>query len=67
MTNSDSLSKPMQSVMGLKVMADDLNLKRTKKDAIWKPLLRGFRSFMRLQIAKFVDINRIHDYNGEVN
>ena len=67
MANNDYLIKPLQSLMGGKVMIDDPNIKRTKKDAIWKPLLRGFRSFMRLQIAKFVDINRIHDYNGEVN
>ena len=30
---------------------------RVKKDALWKPLLRGFRIYLRRTLQTFLDIN----------
>ena len=45
----------------------EINVKRIKKDAIWKPLLRGLRTFARDLISVFVDINNIYDKEGDLN
>ena len=43
------------------------NEKRLKKDALWKPLLRHFRQFIRTKIAKVIDINFIFDSEGNIS
>ena len=51
--------------------ADDLdfeaNKKRVKKDALWKPLLRGFRAFLRRLLQMHFDINQIFDGTGDLS
>jgi len=51
--------------------ADDLdfeaNKKRVKKDALWKPLLRGFRAFLRRLLQMHFDINQIFDGSGDLS
>ena len=41
--------------------------KRIKKDALWKPILRGFRSFLRRQLQIHFDINQIFDGTGDLS
>jgi len=40
--------------------------KRLKKDALWKPLLRHFRQFIRTKLGKYVDINNIFSESGDI-
>lgn len=40
--------------------------KRVKKDALWKPLLRGFRTWVRTQIQKQVESMNLFTDLGEV-
>ena len=40
--------------------------KRLKKDALWKPLLRHFRQFIRAKLSKYVDINNIFSESGDI-
>lgn len=44
-----SLAASIVQIMHKNMMIDpgDLNKKRVKKDVLWKPLLRGFRSYFR--------------------
>jgi hypothetical protein len=42
------------------------NDKRLKKDALWKPLLRHFRQFIRSKLGKYVDINNIFSESGDI-
>ena len=37
----------------------DLNKKRVKKDVLWKPLLRGFRSFYRSQLNHSLNLQQV--------
>lgn len=41
--------------------------KRIKKDALWKPLLRGFRIFLRRLLQYHFDINQIFDGSGDLS
>ena len=43
-----------------------INDKRLKKDALWKPLLRHFRQYIRVNLGKSVDINSIFDDSGDI-
>ena len=38
-----------------------------KKDALWKPLLRGFRAFLRRLLQMHFDINQIFDGSGDLS
>ena len=38
-----------------------------KKDALWKPLLRGFRAFLRRALQMHFDINQIFDGSGDLS
>ena len=40
---------------------------RVKKDALWKPLLRGFRIYLRRSLQIFLDINQIYDGSGDLS
>lgn len=40
---------------------------RIKKDALWKPLLRGFRSYLRHALENFLDISLIYDGSGDLS
>ena len=40
---------------------------RVKKDALWKPLLRGFRIYLRRTLQTFLDINQIYDGSGDLS
>jgi len=40
---------------------------RVKKDALWKPLLRGFRIYLRRSLEIFLDINQIYDGSGDLS
>lgn len=44
----------------------ETTVKRVKKDALWKPLLRGFRLWVRARIQQFFDISNFFDSAGEV-
>jgi hypothetical protein len=43
-----------------------VNDKRLKKDALWKPLLRHFRQYIRVNLANHVDINNIFEDSGDI-
>jgi hypothetical protein len=43
-----------------------VNDKRLKKDALWKPLLRHFRLFIRTKLSNYVDISNIFEDNGDI-
>ena len=47
-----SLAESIAHIMHKNMMVDpgDFNKKRGKKDVLWKPLLRGFRSYFRSQL-----------------
>lgn len=53
-----SLAASIVSIMHKNMMLDpgELNKKRVKKDVLWKPLLREFRSFYRSQLNQSVDL-----------
>jgi len=40
---------------------------RVKKDALWKPLLRGFRIYLRKSLQTFLDINQIYEGSGDLS
>lgn len=40
---------------------------KAKKDALWKPLLRGFRIYLRRTLQVFLDINQIYDKSGDLS
>ena len=40
---------------------------RVKKDALWKPLLRGFRIYLRRTLQTFLDINQIYEGSGDLS
>ena len=40
---------------------------RVKKDALWKPLLRGFRIYIRRTLRIFMEINQIYDGTGDLS
>lgn len=40
---------------------------RVKKDALWKPLLRGFRIYIRRTLQIFLDINQIYEGSGDLS
>lgn len=40
---------------------------RVKKDALWKPILRGFRIFIRTTLKEYLDVNRIFDGSGDLS
>jgi len=40
---------------------------RVKKDALWKPLLRNFRMYVRTCLRFFVEINQIYDSHGHMS
>ena len=42
-------------------------MQRVKKDALWKPLLRGFRIYLRRTLEIFLDINQIYDGSGDLS
>ena len=45
----------------------ELSKKKLKKDALWKPLLRGFRAFLRRLIQfHFDNSQRLFDANGNM-
>ena len=44
-----------------------LGQQRVKKDALWKPLLRGFRIYVRRALQTFLDINQIYDGSGDLS
>ena len=46
---------------------EEFNEKRIKKDALWKPLLRSFRSFLRSQLHIVLDVNKVFDNKGEIS
>ena len=39
----------------------DLNKKRVKKDVLWKPLLRGFRSYYRTKLNHSLNLQQVID------
>ena len=39
----------------------DLNKKRVKKDVLWKPLLRGFRSYYRNLLNQSINLQQVND------
>ena len=47
--------------------ASALANQRVKKDALWKPLLRGFRIYLRRSLQIFLDINQIYDGSGDLS
>ena len=40
---------------------------RVKKDALWKPLLRGFRIYLRRSLQTYLDINQIYEGSGDLS
>lgn len=58
-----SLAASIVSIMHQNMMMDpgDLNKKRVKKDVLWKPLLRGFRSYYRGQLNHTVNLQQVID------
>ena len=40
---------------------------RVKKDALWKPLLRGFRIYLRRNLQSYLDINSIYEGSGDLS
>ena len=44
-----------------------LSKQRVKKDALWKPLLRGFRIYIRRTLRIFMEINQIYDGTGDLS
>lgn len=38
-----------------------------KKDALWKPLLRTFRTYIRASLRLFVDVDQIYNSQGDLN
>ena len=40
---------------------------RDKKDAVWKPLLRGFRIYIRSTLKEYLDVNQIFDGTGDLS
>ena len=44
-----------------------MSKKRVKKDALWKPLLRGFRAYLRRLLQMHFDINQIFDGSGDLS
>jgi len=40
--------------------------KRLKKDAMWKPLLRHFRQFIRSSLANYVDVANLFEESGKI-
>ena len=40
----------------------DMQKNRAKKDVLWKPLLRGFRSFYRSQLVQCIGLYQINEY-----
>jgi hypothetical protein len=42
------------------------NPKRVKKDVLWKPLLRGFRAWVRSQITQKIQAINLFNNKGEV-
>mmetsp|Transcript_4195 Transcript_4195/g.5592 ORF Transcript_4195/g.5592 Transcript_4195/m.5592 type:complete len:93 (-) Transcript_4195:628-906(-) len=53
-----SLAASIVQIMHKNMMIDpgDLNKKRVKKDVLWKPLLRGFRSYYRSQLSHSLNL-----------
>ena len=43
----------------------DLNKQRVKKDVLWKPLLRGFRSYYRSLFAQNINLLKTNDTNAQ--
>ena len=43
------------------------NSVRVKKDALWKPILRGFRIFIRTSLKEYLDVNKIFDGSGDLS
>ena len=43
------------------------NSQRVKKDALWKPLLRGFRIYLRRNLQTYLDINSIYEGSGDLS
>lgn len=41
--------------------ADDFMARRVKKDVLWKPLLRGFRSFYRSELNRAINFQSVND------
>ena len=64
-TNSQekSLASSIVQIMHKNMMIDpgDLNKKRVKKDVLWKPLLRGFRSYYRSQLNHSLNLQQVID------
>jgi len=50
-----------------KIPIGEINEKRIKKDALWKPLLRSFRCYLRTQLHKVLDVNKLFDNTGEIS
>ena len=58
-----SLAASIVQIMHKNMMIDpgDLNKKRVKKDVLWKPLLRGFRSYFRNLLSQSVNLQQVMD------
>jgi len=39
---------------------------RVKKDTLWKPMLRGFRIYLRKQLKPWLDLDQVADVNGDL-
>ena len=39
---------------------------RVKKDALWKPLLRGFRIYLRRALKAWLNVNEVADVTGDL-
>jgi hypothetical protein len=56
----------LAGMAGVNMKMPVINDKRLKKDALWKPLLRHFRQFIRTKLGKYVDINNIFCESGDI-
>ncbi len=58
-----TLASSITNILHKNMMMDpgDLNKKGVKKDVLWKPLLRGFRSYYRNQLNQSINLQQVID------
>lgn len=56
-----SLASSIVNIIHKNMMMDPSNLskKRVKKDMLWKPLFRGFRTYFRSRLSQYLDVSAI--------
>lgn len=65
-TAADSVRVNILSTLNEPLEGEAASL-RIKKDALWKPLLRGFRSYLRRALENYLDISLIYDGSGDLS